>query len=128
MKYCWDDPARIINIASIDGINVPSIEEYAYAASKSAVIHLTRTMAAYLSRRQITVNAISPGLFPSKMGDQVIGVLGDEVARAIPQGRAGRPSDVAAAALYLAGMGGAYTTGANIVIDGGLTVKPHSML
>jgi NAD(P)-dependent dehydrogenase (short-subunit alcohol dehydrogenase family) len=119
-----ESPARIINIASIDGIHTPAIEEYAYAATKAGVLHLTRVMAGYLSKRNVTCNSISPGLFPSKMGSQVLDVLGEElVNKSIPLGRAGRPSDIASASLFLAGQGGAYTTGANIVIDGGVVAR-----
>ena len=74
-----------------DGLHTPAIEEYAYAATKAGVIHLTKVMAGYLSQRHVTVNSISPGLFPSKMGDQVLDVLGaDLVNKSIPLGRAGR--------------------------------------
>jgi len=118
-------PSRIINIASIDGISTPSFEEYAYAATKSAVIHLTNVMAGNLAKRNITVNAISPGLFPSKMGDQVLTAGGPEVTKSIPLGRAGMAQDIFSACLFLAGPGGAYTTGANIVVDGGMNSKPR---
>jgi len=119
-------PARVINIASVDGLTVPAIEEYAYAASKAAVLHLSKTMAGFLAGRHLTVNCISPGLFPSKMGNQVTDVFGDLVYEAIPLKRGGRAADIGAAVLFLAGPGGAYTTGANIVIDGGVTSKPRS--
>ena len=119
-----DKPASIINIASIDGIRVPPIEEYAYSASKAGVIHLTRLMAGYLAPRNITVNAISPGLFPSKMGSQVLTVMGDEaLGKMIPMGRAGEAKDIASACLFFSGPGGAFTTGANVIIDGGTTVN-----
>ena len=119
-----DRPASIINIASIDGIRVPPIEEYAYSASKAGVIHLTRLMSGYLAPRNITVNAISPGLFPSKMGSQVITVMGDKaLGKMIPMGRAGEAKDIASACLFFSSAGGTFTTGANIVIDGGTTVN-----
>ncbi|CAK8995233.1 Rhamnolipids biosynthesis 3-oxoacyl-[acyl-carrier-protein] reductase (3-ketoacyl-acyl carrier protein reductase) [Durusdinium trenchii] len=121
-----EDPSRVINIASIDGLGIPTFEEYAYTASKAAVLHLTRALAGHNTHKHITFNCISPGLFPSKMGDQVLKVAGDEVLeQSIPMGRAGRPQEIAAAALFLAGPGGTYTTGANIVIDGGMLVKPR---
>mmetsp|Transcript_16742 Transcript_16742/g.32568 ORF Transcript_16742/g.32568 Transcript_16742/m.32568 type:complete len:267 (+) Transcript_16742:182-982(+) len=120
-----DDPARVINIASIDGINTPAFEEYAYSATKAGVIHMTRVMAGYLAYKNITFNSISPGLFPSKMGDQVLKGAGDKAVNNIPFKRFGRPTDIAAAALFLAGPGGAYTTGANIIVDGGLTAAPR---
>ena len=119
-------PATIINIGSIDGLSIPQIEEYAYTASKAAVIHLTKQMAAYLAPKNLTVNCISPGLFPSKMGDAVVGFVSPEVLNgSIPLGRHGHPSDIASAVLFLAGVGGAYTTGSNIVIDGGILIKPR---
>jgi NAD(P)-dependent dehydrogenase (short-subunit alcohol dehydrogenase family) len=119
-------PASIINIGSIDGLSIPQIEEYAYTASKAAVIHLTKQMAAFLAPKNLTVNCISPGLFPSKMGDAVVEFVSPEVlAGAIPLGRYGHPMDIASAVLFLAGAGGAYTTGSNIVIDGGILIKPR---
>ncbi len=120
-----DDPGRVINIASIDGISVPSFEEYAYAASKAGVVHMTKTLAGHQAKENVTFNCISPGLFPSKMGDQVLS-HGDELVKmAIPLGRAGRAKDIFGACIYLAGPAGSYTTGANIVIDGGTTAKPR---
>jgi len=120
------DPARVINIASIDGLGVPTFEEYAYSASKAAVLHMNRVMAGHLASKHITFNCISPGLFPSKMGDQVINLAGlDTLKGSIPLGRPGCARDIAGAAMYLAGPSGAYTTGANIVIDGGMLVKPR---
>lgn len=116
-------PSSIINIASVDGIRVPAIEEYAYSASKAGVIHLTRVMSGYLAPRNITVNTISPGLFPSKMGSQVIAVMGDGLGKMIPLGRAGEPKDIASACIFYAGYGGAFTTGSNVIIDGGTTVS-----
>jgi NAD(P)-dependent dehydrogenase (short-subunit alcohol dehydrogenase family) len=121
-----DRPASIVNIASIDGMQVAGIEEYAYTTSKAAVIHLTKQMAGYLARRHITVNTISPGLFPSKMGSKVLEFVAPEVIeKSIPLRRPGEPSDIAGAVLFLAGVAGRYTTGANIVIDGGILVKPN---
>jgi NAD(P)-dependent dehydrogenase (short-subunit alcohol dehydrogenase family) len=118
-------PGSIINIGSIDGIGVPGIEEYAYAASKAAVIHLTKVMAGNLAPRNVTVNCICPGLFPSKMGNQVLDTVGEAARSGIPMKREGKPSDIASAALFLSGFGGAYTTGATLTIDGGLCVKPR---
>ena len=119
-------PASIINIASIDGMQVAGLEEYAYTSSKAAVIHLTKQMAGYLAPKHVTVNTISPGLFPSKMGSQVLQFVAPEmIAKSIPLRRPGMPSDVAGAVLFLAGAAGRYTTGANIVIDGGVLVKPN---
>jgi len=119
------DPSRVINIASIDGLSVPSFEEYAYAASKAAVAHMTNTLAGHQAGSNVTFNCISPGLFPSKMGDQVLGHGEEIVKMAIPMGRAGQAKDIVGACIYLAGPAGSYTTGANITIDGGIVVKPR---
>lgn len=116
-------PARVINIGSIDGIRVPEMENYAYAASKAAVHMLTRQLARRLASEKITVNAIAPGPFESKMMAFALNNpdVRAEIERRIPLGRIGRPEDVAGAAIYLASRAGAYLTGAVIPVDGGLT-------
>ncbi len=118
-----EDPARVINIGSIDGIRVPWMEVYAYSATKAAVHMLTRSLAHQLAPERITVNAIAPGPFESKM---MAFALDDPVARAtiehqVPLGRIGRPDDMAGTAIYLASRAGAYLTGAVIPVDGGIT-------
>lgn len=113
------DPARIINIGSIDGLNVPPLETYAYSASKAALHHLTRHLGRRLAREHITVNAIAPGLFPSRMTAFMFDEREDEVLGAIPLGRAGTPEDIAGIAIHLASRAGAYVTGAVIPVDGG---------
>lgn len=117
-----DDPARVINIGSVDGLKAPMIESYAYSASKAAVHQLTRHLAKRLAAEQITVNAIAPGPFESKM---MAFMLDNPDARAVveqqvPLGRIGRPDDVAGTALFLASRAGAYLTGAVIPVDGGI--------
>jgi NAD(P)-dependent dehydrogenase (short-subunit alcohol dehydrogenase family) len=113
-----DDPARVIDIGSIDGIHVPSLPTFAYSASKAAVHQLTRHLGQVLAPDHVTVNAIAPGLFPSKMTaflfEHEAQLVGD-----IPLGRSGTPEDMAGIAIYLASRAGAYTTGAIIPVDGG---------
>jgi NAD(P)-dependent dehydrogenase (short-subunit alcohol dehydrogenase family) len=114
-----DDPARVINIGSIDGIHVPVLETYSYSASKAAVHQLTRHLAKRLAP-SITVNAIAPGPFESKMMAATLEAFGDQIAAAAPLRRIGRPDDMAGAAIYLASRAGAYLTGAVIPVDGGI--------
>ncbi len=115
-----DDPARVINIGSIDGIQVPALETYSYSSSKAAVHQLTRHLARQLGPRNITVNAVAPGPFESKMMAQTLATAGDAIARMSPLGRIGRPDDMAGVAIYLASRAGAYVTGAVIPVDGGI--------
>lgn len=117
------EPARVINIGSVDGIRVPAMEVYAYSATKAAVHMLTRTLAHQLATEHVTVNAIAPGPFESKM---MAFALDDPATRAaieeqVPLRRIGRPADMAGTAIYLASRAGAYLTGAVIPVDGGIT-------
>jgi NAD(P)-dependent dehydrogenase (short-subunit alcohol dehydrogenase family) len=117
------DPARVINIGSIDGLRTPSVENYSYSASKAAVHMLTRHLAKRLASEHITVNAIAPGPFESKM---MAWALDDPDSRAVieqsvPLGRIGSPDDVAGLTLFLASRAGAYLTGTVIPLDGGIT-------
>jgi NAD(P)-dependent dehydrogenase (short-subunit alcohol dehydrogenase family) len=115
-----DDPARVINIGSIDGLRAPMLPTYAYSASKAGLHHLTRVLARELGPRRITVNAVAPGPFESKMMAATLREFGDEIAAASPLGRIGRPDDMAGVAVYLASRAGAYVTGAVIPVDGGI--------
>ena len=112
--------AKVINIASIDGISMAHLETYAYGASKAGVIHLTRRMALRLIGDRIAVNAIAPGAFASEMNKDARD-HGDVLAARIPAGRIGVPEDMAGAAIYLASRAGDYVVGATLVVDGGVT-------
>jgi NAD(P)-dependent dehydrogenase (short-subunit alcohol dehydrogenase family) len=113
-------PSRVINIGSIDGLHVPIMETYAYSASKAAVHHLTRVLARKLAPKRITVNAIAPGPFESKMMAATLEAAGDEIRRAVPLRRIGEPDDIAGTTIFLASKAGAFLTGAVIPVDGGL--------
>jgi NAD(P)-dependent dehydrogenase (short-subunit alcohol dehydrogenase family) len=113
----------VINIGSIDGLRTPSVENYSYSASKAAVHMLTRHLAKRLASEQITVNAIAPGPFESKM---MAWALDDPASRAaiegeVPLGRIGSPDDIAGLTIMLASRAGAYLTGTVIPLDGGIT-------
>ncbi|MCU1594843.1 MAG: 3-oxoacyl-[acyl-carrier-protein] reductase, partial [Frankiales bacterium] len=116
-----DDPARVINIGSVDGLKVPALDTYSYSASKAAIHHLTRHLARDLGPKRITVNAIAPGPFQSKMMAATLDQFGDAIAAASPLGRIGRPDDMAGTAVFLASRAGSYVTGAVIPVDGGIT-------
>jgi NAD(P)-dependent dehydrogenase (short-subunit alcohol dehydrogenase family) len=114
------DPARVVNIGSIDGLHVPPLETYAYSTSKAAVHHLTRVLARQLAPRGITVNAVAPGPFESKMMAETLEHFRDAIIGSCPMGRIGEPEDMAGVAIYLASRAGAYVTGAVIPVDGGI--------
>ena len=120
-----DDPARVINIGSVMGTQPVAEGAYSYAVSKAAVHHLTRVLAIELAPRHITVNAFAPGPYPSRMTAFATATEEgrDKVGQGVPLGRVGRPEDMAGAALFLCGRGGAYTTGAVIPLDGGQHVQ-----
>jgi NAD(P)-dependent dehydrogenase (short-subunit alcohol dehydrogenase family) len=118
-----EEPARVINIGSIDGLRTPAMENYSYSAAKAAVHMLTRHLAKRLAGEHITVNAIAPGPFESKM---MAFALGDPdtrsaIEQSVPLGRIGRADDVAGLAQFLASRAGAYMTGTVIPLDGGIT-------
>jgi NAD(P)-dependent dehydrogenase (short-subunit alcohol dehydrogenase family) len=115
-----EEPARVINIGSIDGIQAPFLETYAYSASKAAVHQLTRHLARHLAPT-VTVNAIAPGPFESKMMAATLETFGDQIRAGAPLKRIGRPDDMAGAAIFLASRAGAYVTGAVLPVDGGIS-------
>jgi NAD(P)-dependent dehydrogenase (short-subunit alcohol dehydrogenase family) len=120
-KAAAQRPAKVINVASIDGISVNQWETYSYTASKAGLVHLTRRLALRLARDNIVVNGIAPGPFPSDMNKQARD-HGDEVAQRVPAGRIGTTEDMAGAAIYLASRAGDYVVGTTIVVDGGVNI------
>ena len=116
-----DRPAKVINIASIDGISVNPQETYSYAASKAALTHLTRRMSLTLIEDNIVVTSIAPGAFGSEMNVDARD-RPDKVAKRIPSRRIGTDEDMAGAAIFLASRAGDYVVGANLVVDGGVSL------
>ncbi len=121
-----EDPARVVNIGSMDGLHIPTVSRtgtYAYTSSKAAVHHLTRNLAVALGPRYITVNAIAPGFFPSRMTDFIFDKYLPDIEENSLMKRVGRPEEMAAVAVYLCSKGGAYTDGVVIPVDGGTSIN-----
>ena len=121
-----EDPARVVNVGSMDGIHVPTIIPtgvFAYSSSKAGLHHLSKSLAVELGPRKITVNAIAPGYFESKMTAEVLVKHGDAIRERCPLDRIGRPEEMAGVAIYLASRAGAYTSGIVIPVDGGTCIN-----
>jgi NAD(P)-dependent dehydrogenase (short-subunit alcohol dehydrogenase family) len=116
-------PAKVINIASVDGLHVNPLETYSYQASKAGLIHLTRRMAARLIKDHIVVSCIAPGAFASDM-NRAARDRGDELSKRVPSGRIGTTEDMAGTAIYLASRAGDYVVGTTLAVDGGV-VNAH---
>jgi NAD(P)-dependent dehydrogenase (short-subunit alcohol dehydrogenase family) len=116
------DPARVINVGSIDGIKVPFTDNFAYPPSKAAVHHLTRDLAVKLGGRNITVNAIAPGPFESQMTKWMLEHFQPMFEKQCPLRRIGSPQDMAGVAIYLASRAGSYVNGVVIPVDGGFCI------
>lgn len=116
-----EDPARVINIGSIDGLKPPALDTYSYSASKAAVHHMTRVLAKKFAPKHITVNAVAPGPFESKMMAATLDAFGDAIVASCPLQRIGTPEDMAGIAIFLSSRAGAYLTGTVIPVDGGIS-------
>jgi NAD(P)-dependent dehydrogenase (short-subunit alcohol dehydrogenase family) len=114
-------PSRVVNVASILGIMATPLPTPSYDSSKAAVIHLTKKFASFLAPEHITVNAIAPGIIPTNMGNQAIGLAGGEekFSENVPLGRVGLPVDMAGVVLYLSSPASCWVTGIVIPVDGG---------
>ncbi len=121
-----DNLSKVINIASIDGIRMNPMETYSYQASKAAMIHLTRRMAARLIKDDIGVSAIAPGAFASEM-NKIAKEQSEMVGQAVPAKRIGRDSDMAGTAVYLASRAGDYVVGDTLAVDGGVAYCANVM-
>jgi NAD(P)-dependent dehydrogenase (short-subunit alcohol dehydrogenase family) len=118
-----EDPARVVMVGSVDGLRVPFAPLFSYGASKAALHTLTRELAHALAGDNVTVNAIAPGMFESRMTERMLAAPGmrERIESGIPVGRIGSAEDIAGAVLYLCSRAGNYLTGAVIPIDGGVS-------
>ncbi|MEA5153479.1 SDR family NAD(P)-dependent oxidoreductase [Raineyella sp.] len=117
-----EDPARVINIGSADGIKAPFLSTFPYPAAKAGLHHLTRQLGKVLGPEGIAVNAIAPGAFPSRRSAPVLAVHLDDFIAATPLRRIGRPDDIAGTVIYMASRAGAFLDGAVLSLDGGLVL------
>lgn len=116
--------SRIINVGSVDGMRVPAFETYAYSASKAGLHHLTRSLAQSLGPHHVTVNAIAPGTFPTKLTARMLEQDGESLVQRLPLRRLGEHDDMAGTAVFLASRASAYITGQVIAVDGGMSTTP----
>lgn len=116
------DPARVINIGSIDGLRVPALPTYSYSSSKAAIHHLTKVLAVDLGPSHVTVNAIAPGPFESRMMAATLEAEQATFERVAPLGRIGRPDDIAGAVVFLSSAAASYVTGVVLPVDGGISI------
>ena len=114
-----EDPARVINIGSIGGLHIPNWDAFPYGASKAAVHHLTRALTKRLGASRITVNAIAPGPFPSRLTNTESDAVRKSVETYVPLGRPGAPEDIEGLVVFLSSRAGAYVNGSTIALDGG---------
>ncbi|KAJ1756742.1 hypothetical protein LPJ77_003415 [Coemansia sp. RSA 2523] len=121
-----ESPARVINIGSIDGVRVPNLITPAYSASKAAVHHLSKVLAAHLGPRNITVNAVAPGPFESHMMKATLDAQYEAIVSSVPLGRIGQPGDMAGICIFLASAAGSYINGTVIPVDGGIVIANGS--
>jgi len=117
-----EDPARVINISSINGTNISPLDVYAYTASKAGLIHMGRQMAMRLGRDNITVNSILPGVFETKMMKATLEKFKDNIINTLPLKRTGQMEDIGGACIYFACPAAAWITGASLAVDGGALV------
>jgi NAD(P)-dependent dehydrogenase (short-subunit alcohol dehydrogenase family) len=116
-----EDPARVLNLGSVDGLHVPLFENFSYAAAKAGLHHLTRMLASHLAARHINVNAVAPGYFDTDMTAPMLGRMGlDALLDIVPQKRLGQHDDMAGVAVFLAARASAFVTGVTLAVDGGL--------
>lgn len=120
-----EDPSRVINIGSVAGVRPQIFPTYVYDMSKAAIHHLSRKLAIEFAPKHITVNALAPGYFPSKMSDQlkVYSKGEDHLSEMVPLMRKGSPADIAGASIFLSSKAGAYVTGLVLLVDGGWHAK-----
>jgi len=122
-----EDPARVVNIGSIDGLLSPHYESYAYSASKAAVHHLTRQLAKHLARDNINVNAIAPGPFDTKMLAPILAVNRKSMEASVPRGRIGIDDDMIGTAIFFCARASSYVTGTVLPVDGGIQGAAYTM-